>query len=73
MLFGDSAGTFNSEWVQQDLVFCDIPSLSYGLIQRKVRKLHCRVALDMVSCDDSAHVMEPLNDLILHSFTIGDT
>ena len=38
LLFGDASSRgFNSEWLQQNLVFNDIPHLEYGLVQHKVR------------------------------------
>ncbi|XP_061180433.1 probable ubiquitin carboxyl-terminal hydrolase MINDY-4 [Saccostrea echinata] len=35
LIFGSANQCFNDEWKYQGLVFCDLPKLQYGIVQRK--------------------------------------
>ena len=37
VLFGNVRGSFNKEWLQQNLIFSDVSNLEFGLVQHKVR------------------------------------
>jgi hypothetical protein len=35
LIFGNLTQTFNQEWVMQNLAFCDIAKLKFGIVQKK--------------------------------------